>query len=231
MKEKVINQMTQIVRDVCHDDKESYCWQDFEGNLRTLANYDGEFIWHVRPSGTSLNVLNPIEMVKLAKENEAYRYGLKRSVGDDPYIYECDKSLFFHYDRRSASLVPYSKEEYKALWRECVSFAWEAFKTLFPEIKMVEGKIPVKYECDLAYVKEQVKFAKENGYESPIETIKGFRRYARCANDHYVSICKDPYSEHGFCFAEMINGKCNIFGGIILHIDKKNNTGRWCVHT
>lgn len=85
------------------------------------------------------------------------------------------------------------------------------------------GKLPTKFKVpveiggiSLSKLKELILDCRSHNDDSLLKCMKRFHNYRQQAKDHKVSIW---YNEryNGFSFAVMVNGECQMNGGIIFH--------------
>ena len=142
-----------------------------------------------------------------------------------------EHSKFYHYDQKSNELVEVTASEAK---QQIEGVAAPIVGRLREEVVAKHPK-----EAELCNTHVPVKFASGNIYRRFVELVENhpdgkrllarvrqFRNYPRYAVNHYIHIAND-FEKTDFTFSEMINDKCNLFGGIIYDKWARN----WFFHT
>lgn len=225
MKEKIIKQMTEVVRDIMTSFQSDFYKYDME----ILDGYDGKFLWFVAPSHTHIAKIDEHymhdELCKPYGERFVYALLQNNTTADCCTAIDTDKELAFYYD--GEQMVQVFHVEAHRIWKAIKDY------TLF-EWRMMTGKqlpetmnIPIKFICSLSYVKEQLRFNKEIG-GNLIEQLRHFRNYMKLNSTHVIEIGRD-FADHSFNFASVYyedgEKKCSINGGLIYY------DGKWNTHT
>lgn len=234
MNNRRIEELRSIVNDGTHN---SLCIQDFEKYdvPKIKLNPCCDFFWMCRKNGTSLLLFSEILDFKYWESVESRRFALFR----DMYA---PISTFKFYDECGDSSVKYYCWSEGKLKQVDFEYIRINFHKMFIDIMCT---LSVKYheeesQCfkplDIVYasdsthdeMRKSLKFAESMGDTSLKDCVDRLSRYQRFALDHTIQIYKD-FSEHGFTFNEVVNGKSKMVGGIIYH--KGLPGGQWCIHT
>lgn len=230
MKEKIIAQMHEAVRDMgSAQDERGYLLVDFKVILQDLEGYDGPFIFAIRNSGANLVKLSVGERVKEMRDNQYWRYYHINNV-DDPYFNCIESKYYFLYERGAESLKLIDHQTAKQLFVKAEQESVAAFKTLYPELKIVERKSPDVHFLNFKAVMEQIRYAQSIGDETMLDCIRRFRWRGRYNDDHYIEVMVEDAERHILYFEEYYQGKYSGNGGIVPHYDK-HGRATWSVHT
>ena len=226
MKQEIIKQMTQVVADVMTSFQSDFHKYDME----LLENYDERFLWFVAPSHMHLarigeNYLNEI----VNTEEELYAVVKRNMTADVCLAIDNSKELVFYYDGNKLEKV--TRMEAKRLWEAIRSWLlhnWQIQNGMcaIPS----DFTIPIKFNCSLSYLKEQLRYAKEIGTTTLMDAFKRFRTYNKINSTHKCEIGRD-FADRSFTFAFSYNDsktgeeKYSLCGGLIFY------DGKWNVHT
>lgn len=210
------------------------CASDFEKyDVPNLKDTNEPFFWLVYDNGTCLQFIGQIEISSWAS-SERMRLALFRShtvpIDSLRYYSGRDCCKFFYWD--GAHLLPLRGFDELQ----------EIFVNLFENfICKLERTHPIEKACCFDPLK--VEFASPECFEqwckseeyaesmvdpSLGECLDRLTHHTRHAVDHKIVISRD-YGQHNYNFAEVVNGKCRLNGGIILHDNASEN--RWQTHT
>ena len=222
MKEKIIKQMAEIVRDTMKSFQSDF----YQYDMDVLKEYDEAFLWFVGESHTHLAKIGEAYLSNITSSEHGLFAILQRNTTADAVIgYNDPNELVFYYD--GTDLVKISREEASHLWKAVRSFAlytWTLHNGMLPD----NFRIPIKFGCSLSYVKEQLRLNAETN-ANLLEIFHRLRTYRKINSTHRLEIYKD-FEEHSFTFAFMYkneNGeeRCGLNGGIIYY------SGKWNIHT
>ena len=227
MKQEIIEQM----RAELYDSR--FCRSDFEENdVPALETYDGPFLWQAYCTGTKLLRISR-ECVESFYATEGRRFCMfqhpdlpfsffKPAAGDDSV-------RTFYYD--GASIKPVGIEQARMIYRDAergyrermiAEHAEEFLNCNKPlEIRFMSEDTEKKY-------RESLEYAKSLGDTSLQDCVNRLSQWRRRALNHYMAISYD-FTEHGYCFCEIVNDEPHINGGIIMHQNAEKN--RWSIHT
>ena len=224
MKEKIIKQMENVVRDVMTSFQSDFYKYDME----ILDGYDGKFLWFVASSHTHIARIDEQfmhdELCKPYGERFVYALVQNNTTADVCTAINTDKELVFYYD--GENMVRVFREEARRIWKaikDFTLFEWQMMGKQLPK----DMNIPIKFVCSLSYIKEQLKFNEQIG-GNLIEQLKHFRNYRKLNGSHTIEIGRD-FADHSFTFASVYREdgetKCSINGGLIYY------DGKWNTHT
>ena len=226
--------MKQEIIDLMQSNLGSGTWahKNFEFDKQHLQNYDGQFFWMSRENGTSLVEID-VERVKScthyasAEANRmAWFQDFYAFMGNVMYWNEPDAKLFYY---NGNVMMKVSQAQAKEIYRDILTPVYHELKREFRhEYEMANKKLPMKFTCPLSRVKEALYYAESIGDTSLLDCLHRLRKYRRCAINQHIQVGSD-FTKHGFTFAEMVNGDCRLYGGIIMHDYMKAN--RWSIHT
>ena len=227
MKQEIIEQM----RAELYDSR--FCRSDFEEcDVPALETYDGPFLWQVYCTGTRLLKISP-ECVENWYATERDRFCMFQH-SDLPFsFFELqagdDSVKTFYYD--GESIKPVDIERARIIYRDAdkcyhermiAEHAEEFLNCNKPlEIRFMSEDTEKRY-------RESLEYAKSLGDTSLQDCVNRLSLWHRIAVNHYVVISYD-FTEHGYCFCEIINDKPRINGGIIMSRHAEKN--RWSIHT
>ena len=227
MKQEIIEQM----RAELYDSR--FCRSDFEEcDVPALETYDGPFLWQVYCTGTRLLRISR-ECVESFYATEERRFCMFQHP-DLPFSFfkpeAGDGSVrTFYYD--GASIKPVGIEQARMIFRDTergyrermiAEHAEEFLNCNKPlEIRFMSEDTEKKY-------RESLEYAKSLGDTSLQDCVNRLSQWRRRALNHYMAISYD-FTEHGYCFCEIVNGEPHINGGIIMHQNAEKN--RWSIHT
>lgn len=209
------------------------CVNDFgKYDVPALIEYDGPFLWQVYCTGTRLLKISP-ECVRYwyATEKDRFCMFQHSDLLFSLFMPEegNDFARTFYYDGESIkpvgmeqALMIYRDAEKEYRERAIAEYAEEFLNCNKPlEIIFVSEDTEKKY-C------ESLEYAKSLGDTSLQDCVNRLSKWCRRALDHYVAISRD-FTEHGYCFCEIVNGEPHINGGIIMSRNVEKN--RWSIHT
>ena len=226
MKECIIKQMTEVVRDIMTSFQSDFYKYDME----ELENYDERFLWFVAPTHTHLAKIGENHLARLAKSEEFAYAVLQHSMTADACLWNHDKDeLVFYYD--GGKMEKITHEEAVRLWG--ISRSWSLYSwRLQNGMRSLPGDltIPLEFSCGTDYLKEQMKYANEIGSRTLVDALKRFKHYRKINSTHKCVIGRD-FSEHSFTFAFIYTDsktgeeKCGLNGGLLFY------SGQWHTHT
>ena len=227
MDKKFIEQMRAELYDTC------LCRSDFEKyDVEELKKNTEPFFWMVREHGTSLLKIGASEIERWFS-NESCRFDMFRNP-NSPFRYISYYSNYehlkiFYWD--GLDLRRITMEDAANIYNNLVTPMWEQKIQQYPkeyemcskplQIRFMSEETEKRYQTDLLYAQGLNDISLQN-------CVNRLSRWCRRAVDHYISISRD-FTEHGYCFCEMINGEPRINGGIIMSQYAENN--RWSIHT
>ena len=224
MKEQIIKQMTNVVRDLMTSFQNDF----FKYDMDLLENYDGKFLWFVGSAHTHLARIDEQHLYDMMckPSGERFIYALlQRNNTNDSCLTVLVNDAIFYYDGDRMARITH--DEACRIWKAIKDFAlfqW-VVKTGKPLPKSM--KVPIKFNCSLSYVKEQLRFSAENGYNL-LEQLKHFRHYIKLNSSHAIYIGRDS-ANHSFtfasCYEEDGDSHCSTNGGLIFY------DGKWSIHT
>ena len=208
-----------------------FCKSDFEYDLKALDGYDGPFFWMVRQNGTSLQRVGASEMLKW-KENQGMRFQLfrdKNCVIASIMYWNEPNTKYFYYDGLSLMCVEKDNipEILDALFTSFFQNMVEEFRDEY-DIRDKALEITYASEDTEKKVNEALKFAESMKDESLKNCLENLSRHWRSSDNHVIQIYND-FDPNSFGWAEVVNGKCIMNGGLIYHGYKENN--HWQIHT
>jgi len=226
MKQEIIKQMTQVVADVMTSFQSDFHKYDLE----LLENYDERFLWFVAPSHTHLARIGENHLNEIVSTEEGLYAVVKRNVTADVCLaVDNSEELVFYYDGDKLEKV--TRVEAKRLWEAVRSwslYSWQLQNGMcaLPN----DFTIPLELSCSFAYLKDQLKYAREIGTTTLVDTLKRFKHYQKINSTHKCVIGKD-FSQHSFTFAFIYTDsrtgeeKCSLNGGLLYY------DGKWHTHT
>ncbi len=225
MKESIIKQMHEIVRDTMTNFQ-----SDFEADKKTLEDYDGRFFWSCAATHTRIFLIDAKHIMQWIEDRRGL-YALLQGRFMPDYMTQVvanDEHLFY-YDGESEYMTLISIQSAVGLWKVTKDAVIAHYTLMHGENSIPKSfKIPVKFVCSLGYVREQLKFAEEIGTDSLKNLLHRFRNWAMLDDTHYIEVSKD-FSERSFTFASISvkDGEetCDMNGGILFY------DGAWHMHT
>lgn len=226
MKQEIIKQMNQVVADVMTSFQSDFHKYDME----LLENYDERFLWFVAPSHTHLARIGENHLNEIVSTEEGLYAVVKRNVTADVCLaVDNSEELVFYYDGDKLEKV--TRVEAKRLWEAVRSwslYSWQLQNGMcaLPN----DFTIPLELSCSFAYLKDQLKYAREIGTTTLVDTLKRFKHYQKINSTHKCVIGKD-FSQHSFTFAFIYTDsrtgeeKCSLNGGLLYY------DGKWHTHT
>lgn len=227
MKQEIIEQMRAELYNtrLCRSDFEKY-------DVEALKENTEPFFWMVREHGTTILKIGASEIERWFS-NERYRLDMFRDPASPfgcIFYYSSYESLkIFYWD--GLDLRRISMQDATNIYDNLVTPMWKQKTQQYPkeyemcnkplEIRFVNEEVEKRYKADLLY-------ARGLNDTSLQECVNRLSCWCRKAVDHYISISSD-FTEHGYCFCEMVNGNPNVNGGIIMSQYAEKN--RWSIHT
>lgn len=227
MDNKFIEQMRAELYDtrLCRSDFEKY-------DVEALKENTEPFFWLVRECGTSLLKIGASEITRWFS-NEWGRFDMFRHPD---YHFSCiscysnyEDLKVFYWD--GLDLRRITMQDAANIYNNLVTPMWEQKIQQYPkeyemrskplEIRFMSEETEKRYQADLLY-------AQGLDDTSLQDCVNRLSHWCRKAVDHYISISSD-FTEHGYCFCEMVNGEPRINGGIIMSQYAEKN--RWSTHT
>lgn len=223
-----------------------WCRSDFKRDVERLEKLpdDTQFFWlgynNSRGSGTVLVVLDEDSWYETEAGRLAMFRDFKFPIRNMAY-FGGENGDFHYYDGKEIGEIYYA--EFQEIYRDLCSPEYERQKRLHTaEYEARNKPLELVYSDDAikALVADEA-FAREMGDTSLMECLETLRRYARMALDHKVYITPD-IDARCYNFSERINGRPQIYGGIIYHGSPKegyreNNACQltpsygWQIHT
>ena len=207
-----------------------WCKNDFEKyDLKRLECEDKEFLWQVGSEGTSLVFVGSSEIYQWY-EKESMRMAIFRDFYA-PISYALDvnhpDAKTYYYDGNriweagASQIMTIYRDHYWKYHRQMIA-------KHFTDYLVKDAPLEIRFMGNTEEtVKEALEYAASLDDTSLWECLERLSKYTRQAVNHYVEIY-DDFTKYGFTFAEMINGKTRLVGGIIMH-DLPGN--RWSIHT
>lgn len=227
MKQEIIDQMRAELYDtrLCRSDFEKY-------DLETLKDNTEPFFWMIRDYGTTLVKIGASEIARWFSK-EHFRFDMFRNpdapLSSISYYSKCEHQKVFYWD--GLDLRRITMQDAFNIYNNLVTPVWEREIKLHPvEYEMRDKPLEIRFgseETERRY-QASLKYAEELNDTSLQDCINRLSHWCRKAVNHYISISSD-FTEHGYCFCEMVNDKPNINGGIIM--SQYVETNRWSTHT
>lgn len=214
--------------------KESkWCMDDFEKyDVPALVEYDGPFLWRVYLTGTRLLKISP-KCVESWYATERTRFCMFQHIDLFFSYFELkaiDFARIFYYDGKSIKLVD-TEEQARMIYRDAEKYFRErAIAEYAEEFINCNKPLEIRFmseDTEKRY-RESLEYAKSLGDTSLQDCVNRLSHWSRQALNHYMAISYD-FTEHGYCFCEIINDKPHINGGIIMSRHAEKN--RWSIHT
>jgi len=220
MKESIIKQMTQIVRDVMTSFTDDF----YKYDMADLQDYDGRFVWVVGSSHTNLAKIGEEYLNKMLESEIALYHLLQGDMTIDAVLYLKYKGdLVFYYD--GENLVRIAWDEAERIWgavRDWALFTWQVKnKKELPS----NFKIPVH----LCNCRERIKRLLQSERASNLmDELKRRRNGIKANHTDCVNIYVE--GDDSLYFERVYvddNGerRCSLNGGIIYY------SGCWHTHT
>lgn len=227
MDNKYIEQMRAELYDtrLCRSDFEKYDVEELKENTEP-------FFWMVREHGTTLLKIGASEIARWFS-NECCRFDMFRNP-DAPFGYISYYSNYehlkiFYWD--GLDLRRITMQDAANIYDNLVTPMWEQKIQQYPkEYEMRSKPLEIRFmseETEKCY-QADLKYAESLDDTSLQDCINRLSRWCRKAVNHYIAISSD-FSEHSYCFCEMVNDEPNINGGIIMSQYAEKN--RWSTHT
>ena len=228
MKENIID----FLRDQLNKESK-WCVNDFEKyDVSVLEKYDGPFLWQAYYNGTKLLKISP-ESVESWYATETARICMFRHSdllftsmnpeADDKF------ARMFYYD--GESIKPVDMLQARMIYRDAEKEYRERMIAEHPEEFLNCNKpLEIRFMSEDTEKKynESLEYAKSLNDSSLQDCVSRLSQWGREALDHYIAISRD-FTEHGYCFCEIVNGEPHINGGIIMSRNVEKN--RWSIHT
>lgn len=163
MKESIIKQMSEIVRDIMRSNQTDFT----EYDLKSLADYDGVFLWLVHPYHTHLLLLDHKNLAKMVESEAGLYMFCQRNTWEDACLNEmnCGKETrLFLYDGGN-ELAPVSLYFAKGYWeglRDWTLFQWQAYHGIEP--------IPTDFNIPIVFASEETEAEYEKQTKNPYRT-------------------------------------------------------------
>ena len=231
MKERIIKQMTEVVRD-----KMRQFQSDFEHDKEVLEDYDGAFLWLCAPSHTYLSLISPEHIAeKISTDNGLYAILQNRFTADYCFAQTYEEDIVFYYDGKSNCMEKITGAEARRIWqitKESAIFNYEQLHG--DESVPTNFRVPVKVAdgCGVKYLKEQLQFADSIGDKTLRNCLHRFQKWYKLNSTCRIVLYRD-FCEHSFTFALLIGDgdkwKCVMNGGVIYQVIK--GVGSWSINT
>lgn len=226
------NELIEALRSELYSDK--YCISDFlKWDVPAIKASGEPFFWLVNTNGTHL-VFCGTTRINEVLGTEAGRMRVFR----DPHApiaaitYYKDSAYptkVFYWDGFNLQRV--TIDEVCMIWDNLSERLIQRAMSEYPEeYAQRDALLPVRFaspETEERY-KKSLEYSDDLADESLARCVERLTKYPRCAINQYILISTD-FVEHGYDFAEMVNDKCAINGGIIPSF--KKGYERWQIHT
>lgn len=227
-----IDELIEALRSELYSDK--YCISDFEKwDVSAIKASSEPFFWLVNTCGTHLVFCGTSQINEILR-TEAGRMRVFR----DPhapiaaityYKNSAYPTKVFYWDGFNLQRV--TIDEVCMIWDNLSERPIQRAMLEYPEeYAQRDALLPVRFassEAEERY-KKSLEYSDELADESLARCVERLTKYPRMATNQYILISTD-FVEHGYCFAEMVNDKCAINGGIIPCFRKGYE--RWQIHT
>lgn len=222
MKESIIKQMTEVVRDVMTNFTDDFYKYDMEA----LKDYDGRFVWIVAPMHTHLCKIGEEYLMDTLRSEEGVYAVCQRNTTNDFYLYSKDRlyedEIVFYYDGDKMEQISF--EEAKRIWEAVRSWALFMWQTQNEKELPTNFKIPVHFIMCGKIIRKLLESEKAaNLLEEISRRRNGMKvNHTDCVNI-YVETLDSLYFEK-IC---KLNGESHrlLNGGIIYY------NGKWHTHT
>lgn len=227
MDKKIIEQMRAELYDtrLCRSDFEKYDVESLEKNTEP-------FFWLVREHGTSLVKMGATEIARWFSK-EHFRFEMFRNPKSPfesiLYYKNYEHIKVFYWD--GFDLRHVTMQEAINIYSNLVVPMFAKKMNEHPEeYEMRDKPLEIRFMSETTEKRYQadLKYAESLNDTSLQDCVNRLSRWCRKAVNHYIAISSD-FSEHGYCFCEMVNDEPNINGGIIMSQYAEKN--RWSTHT
>lgn len=213
--------------------KESrWCMDDFEKyDVPSLEGYDGPFLWQAYCNGTKLLKISP-KCVESWYATERARLCMFQHIDllfSSFELEAIDSARIFYYD--GESIRPVNTEQARMIYRDADKcYREKMIAEHAEEFLNCDKPLEIRFmsEDTEKRHRESLEYAKSLGDTSLQDCINRLSKWCRKALDHYVAISRD-FTEHGYCFCEIVNGEPHVNGGIIMSRNAEKK--RWSIHT
>lgn len=209
------------------------CRSDFENyDVAELSDSTEPFLWMVREYGTTLLQIGVSDITRWFS-NESCRFYMfcePYTPLDSISCYSNDEHIkIFYWD--GLDLRRITIQDAANIYDNLVMPMLNQTIQQYPkEYEMRNEPLEIRFmgkETEKRY-QEDLLYAQGLNDTSLQDCVNRLSRWCRKAVDHYIVISPD-FTEHGYCFCEMVNGEPRINGAIIMnqYAEKK----RWSTHT
>lgn len=230
MKQEIIEQMRQHLYD------NRWCKYDFEKyDVVSLQSSNEPFFWLVRESGTVLVHIGTSTINKwFADEKlrmQIFQCHTAPISSIEYYVtnYRQQQMKIFYWDGYSFQQV--QVHDVGSIYDNLIGATLASMMDKYAdEVAICHEPLEIRFsspETEKRY-NESVEYAKSLNDTSLTNCVNRLSKYQRLAVNHYIQISSD-FTEHGYCFAEMINEESRLYGGIIMNPDA--TMYRWSTHT
>lgn len=211
MKAKLFDMMLETLIELNLYNK--WVFYDFNVDRDTLKNYDGDFIWVVKSSGTDLIKIDADFLLR-QMDSEAFRYTFAQEALYNDIIVDCPNGHIILFSGSGMKFI--SKRYAELLWRHRRAEVEAMYVKQTNQQLPKNFKVRVRFDCPISYVLGELRYAREHGDESLMNCFKGLRDRLKVSDDHTMVVSRD-FTEHSFLFCEEYLGRCLLGGGIIFH--------------
>ena len=224
MKTKIVNQISEIVRDMGAQEG-GYLQMDHKNIIKRLEDYDGSFILAIRKTGMDIRFISVGWVVKQMRDNEYEKYYYWHESRSFQHPVVSESNYYFIYYKGEDSMCLSTYKNINIAYNDAVRTAVVVFEDLYPEKEIVKRHIDVRFPRGLSGIMEQIRYAKSIGNETLMNCLRRFHQYYRWCDDYVVNVYVEDAERHNLYFEVYNNGKYSSNGGIIL------SGGRWSIHT
>ncbi len=224
--------LIEALRSELYDDK--YCQSDFEKyDVDAIQASSEPFFWLVNSCGTHLVYCGTSQINEML-ESETGRM----RVFQNPYSPIAAITYYrgsayatkvFYWD--GFNLQRITVDDCCLIWDHLAARSITKAREEYNDEWLIRNELlPIKFaskETEENY-RESLEYSDALGDDSLARCVERLTKYQRVAADQYILISAD-FTEHGYCFGEMVNGECIMNGGIIPDLKKPED--RWQIHT
>lgn len=179
-------------------------------DCKSLADYEGDFLWYIGESHTRLYLLDSKKLGRKARRDERTAWNLFKELGGEPYYSYGDR--IYYYEDKDNHFGEITKDAAKGVYTGYLSDA-----------RSILLEQPIKRTCSFGYLRDQIRFSDEHGGNLR-QILDHLRRWVRTTSLDRIELYKD-WADHSFGFCEVRKDGRGIAGGVIYR------DGNWSIHT
>lgn len=196
--------------------------EDFRIDKKTLRQHGGAFIWELFNASTNLVSFNAINFN--LSSSPSFRFQYFRGYSE---CFSEESRIYFY---MGGALHQITKEEAENIYNSLITPVIRRYRERYPEeYAHRNDKLELVMTSDTRErLDKSLEYAAKIGDKSLQGCLNRLVSYDRHSLDEKIELTLD-FTEHGYQFRQMVDGRCVMNGGIIM--DSDDTPRRWSIHT